>query len=82
MAQDTIQKRKSSLQRQNMSDVLGMTMKKPVVFFEHIPKIHRLKYKQIMCWIRICDIRSTSNKLYPEEEAQRMKLASELHKRV
>ena len=64
----------------NISDVLGMTIEEAVVFFEHIPKIYRKLQTIIDVGLGYVTLGQPATTL-SGGEAQRMKLASELHKR-
>ena len=63
----------------NISEILDMTVEDAVEFFQHIPKIHR-KLQTIvdvgLCYVTMGQPATTLS----GGEAQRMKLASELHK--
>ncbi|SEK86818.1 Excinuclease ABC subunit A [Carnobacterium iners] len=64
----------------NISDVLGMTIEEAVIFFKHIPKIHRKLQTIIDVGLGYVTLGQPATTL-SGGEAQRMKLASELHKR-
>lgn len=63
----------------NISDVLNMTIEEAVVFFEHIPKIRRKMQTIMDVGLGYVTLGQPATTL-SGGEAQRMKLASELHK--
>ena len=63
----------------NISDILDMTVEDAVEFFKHIPKIHRKLQTIVDVGLGYVTLGQPATTL-SGGEAQRMKLASELHK--
>lgn len=64
----------------NIAEILDMTVEKAVVFFEHIPKIQRKLQTIVDVGLGYVTLGQPATTL-SGGEAQRMKLASELHKK-
>jgi excinuclease ABC, A subunit len=64
----------------NISEILDMTVEDAVIFFQHIPKIHRKLQTIVDVGLGYVTLGQPATTL-SGGEAQRMKLASELHKK-